>query len=440
MLRHKAILRSTARRFLLAASATLGLFVALPSSASAANYYVSPNATGTVHDGTSWATAWTDFSGATPDQRIDWSKIKMGDRIQVDTGPAQSAPQLMVYHTPLVVQKGDCYIESSTESGHNGGIACVQPDNSTVGIDLTTYAVRNVFIQGRKWVNGTGASNAPRIVPNFLVQNVDTGIAIGPNAKAVSLWNMRVQNCSVGIKATGGITQCRNLMINDNAVNVKTITNTPPQPYIPDNLNFAYSWIFNSDLQRPGPGIVTNSTVDFNVAFNDGVLGPGLSKTLETTGPKDRIDTTRCLFLNPSISHMTSTQRPRVLSANYNIMFETPLNYQNMGHSNFSFVQTPSHYVFGCIVVGGTVDVVGNTLLGQYNKQFRTSGNTMVLSSGQEDPRFIQNAYYPNPLTLPNNASFSQLCSTIFQPGNNTPGTRYACYSVEYLLGGMPRN
>lgn len=415
------------------------LFIALtaailPNSAHAANWYVSPNATGSVHDGKSWATAWTDFSGPTADSRIDWSKIQQADRIQVDTGPVTAGdPQLMLYHTPLVVQKGDCYIESTTEAGHNGGIACIQPDNASVGIDLSKYAVRNVVIMGRKWVKGTGALS-PKLVPNLLVQNVATGISIGPSAKVITLSDIRVRNCAIGINATGGITSCRHMMINDNQTNVNTVTNTPIQPFIPDNLNFSYSWIYNSDLQKPTPGIVTKSTVEFNVGFSDGILGPGLSKAFETTGAMDRIDVSSSLLLNASVSQMSSQQKPRVISSNYNILFQTPLNNAGQAHSCFSFVQTPNHYVFGCIVYGGSVDVVGTKLLGAYNKQFRTSGNTVVLSSGQEDPRF-----YSNPAVLPNNASFDQLCAQSFQAGNNTPGTQYTMYSVDYLLGGMPR-
>lgn len=85
------------KKMLLAFQLSFLALLATAGQASATTFYVSRGATGPVYDGKSWSTAWKDFSiGYLPGQKIDWSVIKPGDRIEIGSG---------TYESPIIVEK-----------------------------------------------------------------------------------------------------------------------------------------------------------------------------------------------------------------------------------------------------------------------------------------------------------------------------------------------
>jgi hypothetical protein len=432
-------MNSKNRLFALLFSA-LGSFFALQGAAYADEWYVSKLATGTVHDGKSWATAWLEFSGSTPESRIDWSPMKPGDTINIDGG--SSAGATITYTTPIVVQKSDLRIAIPNDPLHNKGQVVLEPPSGTA-IDLKTFPVQNVTIQGSHWRAGAGFTmpsgynsvivQSLKYGPNLRIQSNfrGTGIAIGPTAKNIVIRNLHLMNNSVGLNLTGGTTYGYYLMLNQNGTNVSSTAAANAR----DQFAWLYwSWLYNANSNGGGSNVYCKSDVasKFDLKLNYSVIGPGFYNAIQTMSTADSVSSTYSLFLGNSID-LYCYGTPRLADLTYDIIYKPQLDRYNMANSNFSFTKSAGTSVFGTIVYGGSVKVTGSGLLGMANKQFKTSGNTMVLSATQENPLFktdVAALYKP---------SFYTYTTLDLTPSNGTPGTPYCIHSVDELYSKVPK-
>ncbi len=412
--------------------ATVASFFALQDAAHASSWYVSNLSNATTTDGTSWATAWPDFSS------INWSQVQPGDNIQIDAGSSPYAT--VTYSTPLVVQKSNILISVPSSPLHGQGLVQLQPSAGSTAIDLQSYPVQNVTIQGSQWMYGTAfyipgdnSWQSMKYSPNFRVSTNyrGTGVAIGPNAKNIVLSNLHLLNNNTGLDLTGGTTYAYYLMINQNGFNVRSRPTAGAQGQY---AYLYYSWLFNAQSNSMTTNVYCSSdpASQFDLKFYYSILGPGFYNALFTTSPADSVSGTYTLFLNNDID-LTCANAPRNANLTYDILFKTPRN--NFGsNSNLSFAETPNTSVFGSIVYGGNVAVRGSNLLGMYNEQFNTTGNTVVLSSSQQNPNFASNVS-----GLGNQPSFYTLTTLDLTPANGTPGTPYCIHSVDDLYARVPK-
>lgn len=347
-------------------------------------WFVSPLATGTVHDGKSWKTAWTDFN------KIDWTKVQKNDLITLDAGPTASS--VVYYRSPLVVQKDDVSFMTGLDAGHNAGSLVLQGKGPSA-INVGNH--NNVYILGSKWLPNALTTKSPHIYIDGT--NYTNGLTVGPNAGYVSVMNVRIARCQKGIDMQGGHLSLSQAMVNDNKVNISC------SPASSALCIVNQSWICNT-LGTPTPGVSTTGTGEGRMIINDCVLGPGLSKAIDLNSPTVRLQATESLFLNPSITNLNVVQAPQDVVP-YSVKlwkctsFLLPLNQLGQAHSCLTFKQ-PSQYgiynVGASIFQGGTVSIEGTSLIGYLNVQFKTTGNVPVVGT-TADPKFtnptIANSY-----------------------------------------------
>jgi hypothetical protein len=410
-------------------------------AASATDHYVDALATGTVHDGKTWATAWWDFSGGTPNQRIDWSQIKDGDTINVNAGkaPPPGYVSSVIYHTPLVVQHSNITIQVPNDPNHDGGMATIETFNNNVAaIDLKTFPVTNVTIQGSKW----NPAGVPSLQPNFGALGGGTGLVLGPNASNIILRNLQFQGCQKGLDLLGGTAYCYYLMINNNTNNVVSepvASSSSNNYYRNPTVGMYYTWIFNSIRPQNlsvGNGIVcrSNPAAAFDFYLSYSIVGPGVNRTVQTNSVRDNFDAYYDLFINAQVSNLEINAPPSHADITYCISFQTPFNQYWQAHSCLGrLTESPNTSVFGTILYGAAVNVTGTQLLGLYNEQFKTSGNTAVVSASQVDPQFASNVSNVSSV-----APFTQLEGLDLTPKINTPGSPYCMHSVAELYSKVP--
>lgn len=415
------------------ATVALALF-ATPGKALAGNtWYVSSQTSGSqVRDGKSWATAWGDFSYQyNANNRIDWSKVQPGDRIMIDAGsaPPPGYSKSVAYHTPLIVQKSGISIEVSREYGHDGGFVTIQ-STKDAAIDLATYNVSNVSINGSKWM----PSPATKYCPQLNVLGGGTGIRVGKNAKGIDLRCIQVSWCDIGLQLLGGAANCSYLMLDDNLTNVSSTAQAATNSLVYIN----NSWIFNMFTRRT-VGISTNNdpSASAGITCEQCILGPNLSKAIETNGTRDYVKAKWCLLINSTVSQLQVNKPSALVSMEYCTSFMTPLNEQGQAHSCVRFAYSPTVSAVGSIFYGGVVDVtvIGGLFPYSYNNvQFKTSGNTMVLGNKFQDPGFKSKVS-----DVLNNASFSQLINLDLTPTATPQYGAFTVKSVNDLCNHVPR-
>lgn len=146
---------------------------ALPSLASAANFYVD-NSVATSGNGTSWASAWKNFAN------INWVSVNPGDTIFISGGSTSQT-----YNETLTVGKSGSAnnpitITKGIDAGHNGPVILDEQDTRWNGLYST----------GNSWLT----------IHNLTVQNItDAGISVrGANAGGVIIQNNNVYSGGSG--------------------------------------------------------------------------------------------------------------------------------------------------------------------------------------------------------------------------------------------------
>lgn len=391
-------------------------------------WYVSAN--GNNQDGKSWATAWTDFD------QIRWNQINFPrhDKIEIDGGA-----QRMVYRAPLRIDVPDSpapfSISVSKTAGHNGQAVLIAPPGSRA-VEIVSGPVvldgskrSGFFIVGGR--DGVYASSDTSSPSGNMVRNIE----IAHSSEAGIYFN----------SGSGYPIIVRQSIIHDCATNVLTSGSTHY-----GGGDFEKCWIYNSSYARNSDGFRQEGNPNgshFVVGFyvRNSVIGPGLRDGVNTTGralPWLR----NCLLINATRNNLQAhtAYLDNVTS------FMTRLNPIGMAHSAIRFnpgIAAPQlihAHVNNSIVYGGVIDIpltipneippfnpVPFPIIVSNNTQFRTTGNTIVLSPTMVDPLFRSNVG-----RLPNQTPIPILMHLDFslQPTSPATGTGSAITSVRQLL------
>lgn len=360
-------------------------------------FYVSKNGDNT--DGRTWATAWTDFDQVKWD-RFNFEGTHGPDQLVIDGGVKR-----MVYRKTLKVVASSRYhpvtISVSKEAGHNGQ-AVIYPRKTENAIEFASTG----FIQ----INGSRRSG-------LLIHGAKVGIEItgNPVPSPVSIVNVEVENCnSAGIVAPNTYYPIafEQVIVHDCATNVAVPT--PNQG--PGGPRFNKCWIYNSSYKVNSDGIVASSGGTGYAApyspfhVTNSVLGPGLRNGVSCPSLMQP-SLYNCLFINCTSNNIVG----RGVRAEKITSFMTRLNPNRMAHAALKLDATPPGYypplppgyVKRSIFYGGLIDVpleVPNGIPGpggwpmkpfplavELNTQFRTKGNTTLLSPRMVDPKFVTN-------------------------------------------------
>lgn len=425
---------------LLVSILTLGSIATAPAFATSDfgphTFYVSKNGNNT--DGRTWATAWTDFD------QIKWEHLNMqnsyrgADRLVIDGGARR-----MIYRKPLKIAAASSYfpfsISVSTEAGHNGQAVIMPPQDATA-IEVTTT--------GHFQLNGSKRSG-------ILIYGGREGIKVASNSAPypITISNVEVARCSqAGITASSpyhpiGFNQ---VIVHDCGTNVIV----PSVGHAPGGPRFDKCWIYNSSYGVNSDGISVQGSAGYGPPstpfwLTNSILGPGLRVGVNC--PTTQLPSlTNCLIINCTQSNFSG----------YAVRFEnvtsfmTRLNPNKLAHSALrlqdfvSYLPMNRGYVKKSIVYGGVVDVpltVRNGIPGPYgeqpqipfplpvesNTQFRTTGNTTLLSPTMVDPKFVMPvgllpAVTPIPVLM--NLDFS------LKPNSPAQGTGCTITSIRNLL------
>lgn len=206
------------RRWLLVASVVLvavfgagtGLGASTaPASTGGATWYVSGN--GNNQDGTSWTTAWNDFSD------INWSRIHSGDTVVVDGGATECTPVYeftgtrpgvscgMEYASTLNVRVSGVTIELSTASGRNGtavifgGRSTPLPYCHQTGYSAGAGNAAGVEVNGYDHVTIDGSH-----ISGFMVYGNQTGVQVQNSAGSNLFEHMEVFDNGIWNGSKGG--------------------------------------------------------------------------------------------------------------------------------------------------------------------------------------------------------------------------------------------
>lgn len=416
-------------KVLLALSLTTASMLSLPSMAHAATWYVSNYAAGYNpygRNGKSWLNAWTDT------KKIDWSQIAPGDTILLDAGVAPQPGY--TYLSPVAVYSNfsvgkdnvTITVAAPFDPSGTGNIVWIRTQSPyQTAIDIGNR--QNVTISGSKWM-GSGFQKSP----NLAVVGSSgatggpagtTGIYVGEGAKNTKLQNIQFQMCDVGLKIDGGSATCRGLRMNNNLTGISYRPGSTGEAVTVED-----SWIHNDGMlyannaasglawyARNCNGVSTTGTGGGTGTLNvrGCYLGPGLVTAVDANCAQAGITLANSLINNPS-SYAVKVSQATSVSASYLTTFLTPLNSKNLAHSSFS-ATAPILSISNNIIYGGSVDVTGTNSVGSGNVQFNTTGNTVVISAYQQDPKFTSAVG-----SVPNSASFNELRDLNFalQPGS----------------------
>ena len=343
-------------------------------------FYVSKN--GDNSDGLTWETAWNDLD------QIQWDQINVGHRdvVVIDGGARR-----MIYRKTLNVQKfgdhcGIVQISVSDEAGHDGQVV-IAPGINANGINVPGSGVR---------VNANKRSG-------MLIWGAKVGINVAQDRPfGIDFKNIEVARCreaGVQVAESHFFTSLTQMIIHDNATNVIAGSGSPGATVINK------CWIYNNSYRVNSDGVKVigrnNSPPTQGVRLTDCVLGPGLRDGLNNETPA--IPTVKnCLFINATRNNVSSAS---VFLENIT-SFMARRNPMRMSHSCLKLDPSivpylgPTPRVEKSIFFGGMVEVPLE--INPYpgapsqpfpinvadNTQFRTTGNTMLLSTTMENPLF----------------------------------------------------
>jgi hypothetical protein len=380
----------------------------LSSQAQAKTLYVSAESTGTTMNGLSPDTAWHELN------QIDWSKVLPGDQVEIGFG---------IYHTGVKV-------------GASGTAA------APIRIVTPPHSTTNARFGERVAIYGIKQDGSPATEENGIDFNNRSYVTLEGNVLAGSndivIFSFRrngivVPALSRGITVrgvgSGGHTEagvlCRGvalfdkMAIGDNGINIRLESRVASA-----GATFRNSHIVNTNYINERDGVLVASVGGSSYShnqFNNCVFGPGLNTAIQQSQAYSQLSLTNCLFINPktavikkSINYLNPLIMTNITS------YLTPLNDEGKAHSFLSnAVGGPYDRISNSIVYGGAITFPGNRSLGTGNFQFKTSGNTMVISAGQVDPKFQVDVEAIGKLTFPNN--YIKLLTADFALQSNSP-------------------
>lgn len=382
----------------------------------ARTYFVSTRASQGSNSGENWSNAWRKLSD------IDWNKIQPGDEIRIDGGSGGS-----YFYEGLQVKKSGTRtkpirITTSMESGRNGQVTLIgyAGTSGNVGIDFGHFS--HVRVEGHKL---SPRYNEPR--GSIRVYGFKQyGARVRPYSEYAKLRYIDFISCGTGISGGAGLrlggkrTSCFRLSLRDSRVEIRPHS-SGANPYL------ANCWFHGSDYissYRDGVNILnTNTRGGVNsFTFHSCIFGPHLKRGVVLEQENSRLNLASCLFNNCGSANVVKTssgnQNTKSISMVRCTSFLTPLNKNGQGHSSLSFTAGSGDAISSSIFYGGNVNISGSSLHSVANVQYKTSGNTVIISSAQQNPQF-QNASSIN--FAGNNANWFQLKGLDFKVSSSSP-------------------
>lgn len=404
-----SILSRTGVKGIVTLGLVAGIIGVMAAPASANTWYVSHKKPTRPPDGKSWDSPWSDLN------RLDWTKIQPGDVIKVHADRA--------HYSALKIQKDYIKVEAADEQANSSNVVWIMGSRVSPAIDIGNF--RHVEICGSRWI-GDGAQKAPNL--SVIALN-GIGVNIGPGAEDTRLHDMQFHMCDSGIKALGGKTYCYRVRMNNNIRGVSYSPASGPKLHW---IRMNDSWIYNDGrlylpsipegqpwYRRNCAGIVTSGESDnlTSVSVSNTILGPGLATSLDCNSKKSDVDLNAVVSINPSET-VYKIANVHTLTIRYCTSFLTALNKEGKATTCLSYPSPKSSdEVSGSIFYGGNVNVDNSTSFAfRINTQFKTSGNTLVISAEQKDPKFTSDVS-----TITNRATFQMLRDLNFKPAPGSP-------------------
>ena len=324
---------------------------------------------------------------------------------------------------------------------YNSGLS-VQTDGSA-SAPITITSSGSVVISG----NGAGSTNGIDIGNHKYVRVLGSswksirvtgfpgsGVNLGSSSQYDALKNIEVDNNGTsGITAYGSGHVLQQLVVHDNAVNI-TIT---PSATATQN-TIANSWVTNSQSNTTYKtdgirvvGSTTQTQSNSSLLFLNSIIGPGLSTgvNVQSSGPA-MLQFTDCLFNNAGTANLARTAGANSPINLFRVTsFMTPHNQYGQGHAALQFTAAGNDSVRNSIFWGGAIQVSGNKPLGANNVQFKTLGNTVVLSNTFTDPKFANDVS-----GVADNTPVSTLANLDFSLSNSSPQVPYGLGSLMISL------
>ncbi|MBX9693289.1 MAG: hypothetical protein K2Z81_12950 [Cyanobacteria bacterium] len=397
------------------------------NAAEARTFYVSNVTAPPNPDGASWTTAWTGID------KINWSVIAPGDTIEIDGGNGTYFNNR--YSGTLTVGKSGqpglpITIKASESPGRNGQVEIEgNYADQTNGVKKSGIVIGDnsyIVVKGRPMFNRLWTKSLK------VVQFAGDGIVTGPNSHHVVLENLHVRAAGVsgrstytitgaGVKLQGSDQVCDGLLLDDNGLNLDVYSSNQNAPSIKNCVIRNYTL-----MAYKADGIRINNTYRQGYGhfyLNNCILGPGLSTGVIYSQENSGLSVYNSLFVNPRITNIRKTTVSSfysgTMSLRYVTSFVTPLNDLGQGHSCLTYKQEQDS-VWNSIFYGGNVEVVGSGGTYINNVQFKTSGNTLLLSPSQTDPLF-----QTNPNTLSNDVY--KLLYANFRLRSDSPAAGKGC-------------
>lgn len=162
-----------------------------------------------------------------------------------------------------------------------------------------------------------------------------------------------------------------------------------------NGVHFKRCWLLNSSNVNKFNAVEFSKSRNIQASstamnFRDCIIGPGLDSFMDMPNVgNSKVSVNGGLFINPT---RNSTPIPDKFAMANTTTFTA---YPNASCLNTQGVPNISNSIF----YGGIVSVSNaNSLLGPANFQFKTTGNTTVLSRGQVDPKFTSDVSKITPL------------------------------------------
>lgn len=408
----KAIVRSV-MALSVSVAAACGMAMSLSSAALASgpdppiHWFVSKN--GDNSDGKSWATAWNEMN------QIQWGGITTyrGDDLTIDGGATS-----MTYSTSMTANPTyspyPIPVKVSTETGHNGTVYISGNGQAGAGIKCANGSIA---------VDGMHTSG-------IVVTGWEDGIDIAGGVRHY------FDHCDVvknkrGVRMHGGFNNVvRKCTIHDNGLNVLV------DPQGPIMSGISTCWIYNSSYTVGSDGVQLGDGTNWtSVMVSNCVVGPGLKTGFNIQGNSTFPESvTNCLLINATRANISSAKG---LLAQRVTSFMTKLNPLGQAHACVAVAAgstNPPGYdtISTSIFYGGVVKVSPNIPFNcQNNTQYKTTGNTTLLSPTMVDPLFVTNVG-----RFPDTVPIRTLIQADFalQPNSPAQGTGSPITSVSQLL------
>lgn len=430
-------------------------------------------------DGRTWKTAWNELD------QIKWAKLSASKaakiRIEIDGGSRS-----MTYNKGLVVSMpkavepqtaGASYpypypypgksieISRSRQMGHSGQIVI---DGQYRLAQAITINEPNTSIKGLGWKGihirgfqtmGIRVNAEPATLSGIEIAGASSGVGIARPASPPLQWLPTYGLYAAGY---GGSLKADGLIIHDTLHNVRLrgglqgdlhkcwiyssnyLLNDEQQSKVSGVTSGYRNEYYVDPLPESGfPDVIANFPTSVNV--RDCVVGPGLGRGLVSTN-NSRMNVSNCLLINATRANLVKAETPGTiafneLNARRVTSFMTALNNHGDSHDcikstspsviPMGTISSAGHAVNGSVFYGGHVRVPSGLKLGVRNTQFKTTGNTLALSSKLVDPKFKYDVASIGPFT-----PVSRLMNIDFALSNNSPakGTGSTLTSVKQLL------